>query len=98
MGPQVPHLGLSYSNIFRDGIYKHLYDSIAKCPALGQLFVPIKECAVVRRELNFDYTHNMRGTTGRHVTFYREVQKWLAQRKPKETKPSGVTMEQIKHA
>lgn len=98
MGPHLSHLGLGYGNIFRDGIHEHLYESIAACPALGQLFIHIENCATVRKELAFDYAHNMRGTHGQHVTFYREVQKWLAkQQKNKQQKPtpsSGITIEQ----
>jgi hypothetical protein len=78
MGPHVRHIGLSYGAIFRDGIFDQLYEVIDRCPALGELFVPIGECGRVRRELNFDIARNMRGTRGKHVTFYREVQNWLA--------------------
>ena len=99
MGPHIRHLGLGYGAIFRNGIHKHLYESIAECPALGDLFVPVAQCAAVRKELNFDYAHNMRGERGRFVTFYREVQKWLAfGREPQQPTPSGVTTEQLNHA
>jgi hypothetical protein len=98
MGPQVPHLGLSYSNIFRDGIHPHLYNAIAQCPALGALFIPIAECARVRLELNFDYAHNMKGTKGSHVAFYKEVQRWIAELTKTKPKPSGITMKQTHHA
>jgi hypothetical protein len=84
LGPQIPWLGLSYSNIFRDGIHENLYPAIAQCPALGEMFIPIKDLAAVRKELNFDIARNMRGTTGKFVTFYREIQKWIATRKQKE--------------
>jgi hypothetical protein len=95
MGPHVRHLGLGYGMIFRDGIFPHLYDHIARCPALGELFVPIAQCAAVRKELNFDYSHNLRGTTGSYVVFYREVQKWLASPADQQTPTpaSGITLE-----
>ena len=95
MGPHVRHLGLGYGAIFRNGIHEHLYDSIKLCPALGELFIPVADVAVVRKELNFDYAHNMCGSTGRFVTLYREIQKWIAvttqQAKPPPS--SGITME-----
>ena len=95
MGPHVFFLGLGYSKTYRNGIEQGLYPWIAKCPALGELFIPIERVGAVRRELNFDYAHNMRGTTGKFVTFYREVQSWLAQTtaERKQT-PSGITIEQ----
>jgi hypothetical protein len=93
MGPHIRHLGLGYSTIFRDGIHEHLYAAIAKCPALGELFIPVAEVALVRKELNFDYAHNMRGTAGRHVTLYREIQKWLATQQTKPSPSSGITLE-----
>jgi hypothetical protein len=100
VGPHLQHLGLSYGTIFRDGIYPHFYNAISACPALGGLFVPIKSLAVARRELNFDFGHKMRGTTGRYVTFYREVQKWLRESVKQSAKPSpsGVTIEEETHA
>ena len=91
MGPQLPHLGLSYSNIFKNGIHEHLYQAIAACPALGQLFVPVAKCAAVRRELDFDFAHNMRGSTGSYPELYRAVEAW---RKKQIEIKSGVT---IKH-
>jgi hypothetical protein len=99
MGPHIRHLGLGYGAIFRNGIHQHLYQSIAECPALGELFVPVAQCAVVRRELAFDYAHNMCGERGKFVTFYREIQKWLAySREPQQPTPSGVTTEPLHHA
>jgi hypothetical protein len=92
MGPHVFFLGLGYSKTYRNGIDEGLYQWIQKCPALGQLFIPVEKVGAVRRELNFDYAHNMRGTTGKHVAFYREVQKWLAQAQ-QQPKPPGVTLE-----
>lgn len=86
MGPQLPHLGLGYGAIFRDGIHAHLYEAIAQCPAVGELFVLVENCAAVRRELNFDIARNLRGTSGRYVRFYREAEKWRA-KQPKEKQP-----------
>jgi hypothetical protein len=94
LGPHVGFLGLHYNKTYRDGIDPQLYDWITRCPALGELFIPVDKIATVRKELNFDYAHNMRGETGRHVTFYREVQKWLATAKQKQQEsPSGITLE-----
>lgn len=83
MGPQMPQLGLGYGTIFRNKahpdqscIHPHLYDAITACPALGELFVPIRFVSAVRRELNFDIAHKMRGKTGRYVTFYRDAEQW----------------------
>jgi hypothetical protein len=95
MGPHIRHLGLGYGTIYRNGIHEHLYASIDQCPALGELFIPVAEVAAVRKALNFDYAHNMRGTAGNHVTLYREIQKWLAARtqQPKPPPASGLTIE-----
>jgi hypothetical protein len=92
LGPHVGFLGLYFHKGYTDGIEAGLYDWIAKCPALGQLFVPVAEIGPVLRELNFDYAHNMKGTTGRYVTFYSEVQKWLATLH-QNTAPTGVNLE-----
>jgi hypothetical protein len=92
LGPQVPQLGLSYSTLFLDGIFPHLYDSIALCPALGELFIPVAQVAVVRRELNFDIARNMRGTSGRYVAFYREVQRWVRTQTTMKEKKQPVTI------
>lgn len=93
LGPQLQHIGLAYGTIFKDGIYKHLYDTIAQCPAIGELFIPIAQVAEVRRELNFDLGRQLRGTQGRHVTFYREVQNWLANLKQNKPHSAGVQLE-----
>jgi hypothetical protein len=83
LGPHVGFLGLYYHKGWVDqgegvsSIELPLYSWLEKCPALGGLIVPIEQCGAVMRELNFDYAHNMTGTTGAFVTFYREVQKWL---------------------
>jgi hypothetical protein len=97
VGPHVNAMGLNYNKTFRDGIYPHYYDFIAKCPAIGELFVPIAKLSSVMRELAFDYAHNMRGTRGSYVTFYREVQKWLASTNQPQS-PSGINLEQTTHA
>lgn len=93
MGPQLPTYGLQYGAIFRDGIHEHLYEAIEKCPALGALFIPVKEVGKVRRELNFDIAHQMRGT-GLHCTFYRAVEEWRATHtKQKKPTAAAVTIE-----
>lgn len=94
MGPRVHHLGLGYGAIFRDGIHPSLHAAIAECPAMGGLFIPIAECGAVRRELAFDYAHNMKGTLGAHVTFYRAVQQWIAsQNTNRKTAHPGITLQ-----
>jgi hypothetical protein len=94
MGPHLRHIGLGYGAIFRNGIFKHFYEEIARCPALGELFIPVAQVAAVRKELAFDYAHNMRGTTGPHVTFYREVQRWIAhEQNQTKTPSSGITIQ-----
>jgi hypothetical protein len=98
LGPRIQSVGLGYSQTFRDGIFEHYYDLIESCPSIGALFVPIKDVGRVLRELDFDYSHNMRGKTGRFVTFYNEVQRWLASRSTtNQTAHAGVTL-QTKHA
>ena len=78
VGPTFPPLGIHCGNIFSNGVFDHYYNYFAACPALGALFVPIKQHATVKRELNFDAARNMRGTHGQYVQLYREVQNWLA--------------------
>ena len=98
LGPRIQAAGLGYSQTFRDGIFEHYYELIARCPSIGSLFVPIKDVGKVLRELDFDYSHNMRGKTGKFVTFYIEVQRWLAsQHATNQTAHAGVTLE-TKHA
>lgn len=95
MGPHVRFLGLGFSRLYWDGIEESLYEWITRCPALGALFVPVTEVGAVLRELDFDYAHNMRGTKGPYVTFYREVQKWLTRaEQQQQPKPSGVTIKE----
>lgn len=93
MGPRVQHLGLGYAAIFRNGIHESLYPAIKACPALGELFIPVERVGSVRRELNFDYAHNMRGHSGKYVIFYQAIQLWI---KKQPDKPS--TVEQHHHA
>jgi hypothetical protein len=95
-GPTIAQAGLHYGTIFRNGIHENLYNVIAACPAVGAFFVPVKEFAAVRRQLNFDIARNMRGTTGKYVEFYRAVQNWLAQaaKADQTPKPKGV---KVKH-
>lgn len=93
VGPHLAHLGLSYGTIFRNGIYPHFYNAIAVCPSLGGLFVPITSLAIARKELNFDFGRNMRGTKGKYVTFYREVQKWLRESVKQPEKPITIKEE-----
>jgi hypothetical protein len=85
LGPRIQHLGLGYSALFRDGINPHLYDAIAQCPAIAEMFVPVADIGRVRRELDFDYAHNMMGKTGKFVTFYKAIQSWLATKQQKKT-------------
>lgn len=93
LGPRVHHIGLGYGMIFRDGVHPALHAAIEACPAIGQLIVPIKQTAEVRKELNFDLAHTMRGTIGKHVAFYREVQNWLAKQAATKKPPTV----EIKH-
>lgn len=77
MGPRLQAFGIGYGNVFHTGVHPRLQQAIDACPSIADLLVPVEQAAVVRRELNFDYAHNMRGTGGKHVTLYREIQKWL---------------------
>jgi hypothetical protein len=81
LGPHVAGLGLYFSKTWRNGVEKELMPMLKHCPAIGSLIVPVADIGKVLRSLNFDYAHNMRGTTGPHVRFYREVQQWLASTK-----------------
>jgi len=81
LGPRLHAFGVGYGTVFHNGLHPRLKEIIAQCPAVGSLVVPVKEAGAVRRELDFDYAHNMRGTRGKYVTFYREVQNWLKGRK-----------------
>lgn len=86
MGPRLHSYGIGYGNVFYNGVHPRLLQAIKACPSVGQLLVPVAQAAQVRKELAFDYAHNMRGTAGKFVTFYREVQNWLNSRKqPKQT-------------
>jgi len=96
LGPMIPQLGLQYGALFKHGIIHPSFDrAIKDCRALGELFVPVTECAIIRRELNFDLARNMRGTTGKYVALYHEVEKWLANQVKQKKEPStGVTITQ----
>lgn len=96
LGPHIPQL-VHYGALFTDGVFPHYYDWFAKCPALAEMFIPIADVGTVLRELSFDYAHNMRGTTGRHVTFYRTIQQWFAHNTQQKPQPSGVNL-QHQHA
>jgi hypothetical protein len=87
LGPRLHAFGIGYGNVFYNQLHPRLEEVIAKCPAIAGLLVPVEQCGVVRRELHFDYAHNMRGTRGKYVTFYREIQNWLKSqsRKTKQT-------------
>jgi len=82
LGPTMPGLGLQHGMIFRDGIFEGLYDWIKKCPAMGDLFVPVAQVGAVRRELDMDYGRQVRGTKGKYVMLYKEVQNWLSKQQP----------------
>jgi len=86
LGPRLNSFGIGYGNVFYNGLHPRLKEATEKCPAIKGLLIPVEQCGAVRRELNFDYAHNMRGTEGKHVIFYREVEKWLRSRsrKPKQ--------------
>lgn len=77
LGPRLQSLGIGYANVFYNGTHPRVAEAIKKCPAVAGLVVPVDQCGAVRRELNFDYAHNMRGTNGKYVTFYKEIQNWL---------------------
>lgn len=93
LGPRLHAYGVGYGNVFYNGEHPRLTQIIQQCPAVGQLIVPVADTARVRAELNFDYAHNMRGTTGKFVAFYREVQSWLNS----HNKPNQVPAVKVKH-
>jgi hypothetical protein len=84
LGPRLHAFGIGYGNVFYNEMHPRLKELIVMCPAIRGLLVPVDQCGAVRRELNFDYTHNMCGTTGKHVAFYLEIQKWLKSHKQKQ--------------
>jgi hypothetical protein len=94
LGPRLHAFGIGYGNAFYNETHPRVKDAIKKCPAVAGLLVPVEQCGVVRRELNFDYAHNMRGTSGKYVTFYREIQNWL-QRHSRKTKQTPTI--EVKH-
>jgi hypothetical protein len=93
LGPRLHRIGLGYGAIFKNGIHPALQSSIDACPAIAELMIPIEQVGAVRKELMFDYAHNMRGTTGKYVTFYREIQNWLAKQAGQQKTPTV----EIKH-
>jgi hypothetical protein len=96
-GPMIPALGLQLGTIFRNGLHEQHYRAIEQCPSLGELFVRVQDYGAVRRELNFDIARNMRGTSGKHVTFYNQVQNWIASRaRTGQTSPPPVTTRELK--
>jgi len=88
LGPRLHAYGIGYGNVFYNGLHPNFKALIEKCPAIGELLVPVARAAVVRRELDFDYAHNMKGTRGKFVTFYREVQSWLARQSQSKQTPN----------
>ena len=95
LGPTMPGLGLQHGTIFRDGIFDSLYPWIKLCPAIGDLFIPIVKCGEVSRELDIDAGRQVRGTKGKYVTLYREVQTWLSKQPQMQQTQTGV---KINHA
>jgi hypothetical protein len=95
MGPRLNAFGIGYGAVFYNGLHARLQQAIEKCPAIQDMLVPVAQASAVRKELNFDYAHNMKGTDGRFVTLYREIQKWLNSQS-RQTQPTP-RME-IKHA
>lgn len=88
LGPRLHQFGIGYGTVFYNGVHPRFKEVAELCPAIDALLVPISNAAAVRRELAFDYAHNMRGRSGKFVTFYREVERWLAsasQRKQEKT-------------
>jgi hypothetical protein len=88
LGPRLHAFGVGYGAVFYNGLHPTLRSLIEKCPAIGELVVPVAQAAAVRRELNFDYAHNMKGTSGKFVTFYREVQSWLSRQSQSKQTPT----------
>jgi hypothetical protein len=95
LGPRINSIGLGRNMIFRDGVHQSFHVAIEACPAIGALIVPITQNAEVRKQLAFDYAGNMRGTSGKFVAYFREVQNWLAKQATAQKQTStGVN---IKH-
>ena len=64
LGPRLHAYGIGYGFVFYNGVHPALELAIKNCPAIAELVVPIAQAGAVRRELNFDYAHNMRGQSG----------------------------------
>jgi hypothetical protein len=88
LGPRLHAYGIGYGNVFHGGTHPRMQQAIDACPAIGSLLVPVAQCARVRAELAFDYAHQMRGTSGKFVAFYRQVQQWLNSQKQQTTQQS----------
>jgi hypothetical protein len=82
LGPNIPHIGLQFGTIFKNGIYPGFAAAIAECPSIGELFVAVGKSAEVQRQLDFDIARNRRGTTGKFNAFYTEIEKWLEKVRP----------------
>jgi hypothetical protein len=80
LGPQLRAFGISRGNVFYNGTHPRIKEATDLCPSVGELVVPVEQAGAVQRELAFDIARNMRGTEGKFVTFYREVQRWLDSR------------------
>jgi len=81
LGPRLHAYSIGYGFVFYNGVHPALELAIKNCPAIAELVVPIAQAGAVRRELNFDYAHNMRGQSGKFATLYRTVQAWLGTQK-----------------
>jgi len=87
LGPRLHAYGIGYGFVFYNGVHPALALAIKQCPAVAELVVPIAQAGAVRRELNFDYAHNMRGT-GKFATLYQSIQTWLRSQKKKQNAPN----------
>ena len=50
LGPNIPHIGLQFGTIFKNGIYPGFAAAIAECPSIGELFVAVGKSAEVQRQ------------------------------------------------
>lgn len=98
LGPRLHAFGIGYGTVFYNGLHPRLKQVIAHCPAVAELCVPVAQAAAVRRELNFDYAHNMCGTTGKYVAFYHEIQNWLKSHSKQHVNKQPPTIEVTHHA
>ena len=93
LGPRLNAYGIGYGAVFYNGRHPRLQEAIDRCPSVAQLLVPVNEAGKVMRELNFDFAHNMKGATGKHPIFYREIEGWLASQSKTKSNPN-VTLQQ----